>query len=61
MLIAAIAAISLRKLVPCGSGADAEHLGQRLAEIRERRARAEIDAARARGAPVTSSGTYSRE
>ena len=40
--------------------ADAEELGQRLPEIRERAARAEIDARRARAAPVTSSGTYSR-
>ena len=40
---------------------DAEDLGERLPEIGERRARAEVDAGRARAAPVTSSGTYSRE
>ena len=30
--------------MPCGSGGDVEQLGQRLAEVREGRARAEIDA-----------------
>ena len=43
------------------SGADAEHLGQRLPEVGEGRARAEVDARRARARPATSSGTYSRE
>ena len=37
-----------------------EELGQRLTEVGERRARAEIDAGRTRR-PATSSGTYSRE
>ena len=36
--------MSARKLVPCGKRTDAEDVGQRLSEIRERLPRAQIDA-----------------
>ena len=39
--------------MPCAQRADAEELGERLPEIGERRARAEIDVRRGRAAPAT--------